>query len=212
MSDEQSRAGMPAAGLVGGWKLLGLTSALLIATTILIVWTMGANVDTARALVRLTGRTSLVFFSLAFGASSLARVIPGAFSAWLMANRRYVGLSFVVSHLLHAGALFAFARLDPGQFAAATNPLMFIGGGLGYVFVLLMGATSFDRTAAVLGPRRWRLLHLFGGYYLSLIFLQAEAKRAADPAHWPYLGLIVGMLALRLFAERFVRRKAAGTG
>ena len=88
---------------------------------------------------------------------------------------------------------------------------MFIGGGLGYVFVLLMGATSFDRTAALVGPRRWRLLHLVGGYYLSLIFLQAEAKRAADPSHWPYLGLVVGVLALRIFAGRFARRGLTGT-
>lgn len=202
MSVEPARAARSSAGLIGGWKLLGLTSALLVAAALVIVWTMGANAETARALIRLTGRTSLVFFCLAFGAASLARMMPGPLTAWLAANRRYLGLSFVVSHLIHAGALFAFARLDPAQFAAATNPLMFIGGGLGYVFVLLMGATSFDRTAALLGPRRWRLLHLVGGYYLSLVFLQAEAKRAADPAHWPYLGLIVGVLALRVFARR----------
>ena len=210
MSVEPDGGATRPAGLIGGWKLLGLTSALLLATTLIIVWTMGANVETARTLIRLTGRTSLVFFCLAFGAASLAKVLPGPLTAWLVANRRYLGLSFVVSHLIHAGALAAFARLDAGQFAAATNPIMFIGGGLGYVFVLLMGATSFDRTAALLGPRRWRLLHLVGGYYLSLIFLQTEAKRAADPTHWPYLGLIVGVLALRIFARRFARRKVAG--
>ena len=206
MSIARGRSGPSPAGLIGGWKLLGLTSALLVAATLVIVWTMGANAETARALIRLTGRTSLVFFCLAFGAASLARVMPGPLTAWLAVNRRYLGLSFVVSHLIHAAALVAFARLDAGQFAAATNPAMFIGGGLGYVFVLLMGATSFDRTAALLGPRRWRLLHLVGGYYLSLIFLQAEAKRAADPAHWPYLALILGVLALRLLSRRFAHR------
>jgi hypothetical protein len=211
MSVEHGPAGSRPAGLIGGWKLLGLTSALLVAATLIIVWTMGANTETARALVRLTGRTSLVFFCLAFGAASLARVMPGPLTAWLAANRRYLGLSFVVSHLIHAGALIAFARLDQAQFATATNPAMFIGGGLGYAFVLLMGATSFDRTAALLGPRRWRLLHLVGGYYLSLVFLQAEAKRAADPGHWPYLGLVVGVLALRIFAGRYARRGLAGT-
>lgn len=211
MSVNRGSAGTPPAGIIGGWKLLGLTSALLVAATLIIVWTMGANAETARSLVRLTGRTSLVFFCLAFGAASLARVMPGPLTAWLTANRRYLGLSFVVSHLIHAGALIAFARLDQAQFATATNPAMFIGGGLGYVFVLLMGATSFDRTAALLGPRRWRLLHLAGGYYLSLIFLQAEAKRAADPSHWPCLGLIVGVLALRIFAWRFARRGLART-
>jgi DMSO/TMAO reductase YedYZ heme-binding membrane subunit len=211
MSVERGRATRSPAGSIGGWKLLGLISALLVATTLVIVWTMGANAETARALIRLTGRTSLIFFCLTFGAASFARVMPGPLTSWLAANRRYLGLSFVVSHLIHAGALFAFARLDPAQFATATNPAMFIGGGLGYVFVLLMGATSFDRTAALLGPRHWRWLHLVGGYYLSLIFLQAEAKRAADPSHWPYLGLVVGVLALRIFAGRFARRGLTGT-
>jgi DMSO/TMAO reductase YedYZ heme-binding membrane subunit len=192
-------------GPIGGWPLLGLTSLLLVAATIFTIWSMGANGETARALIRLTGRTSLIFFCLAFGASALARLWPGPLTAWLAANRRQLGLSFVVSHLIHAAALYAFARLDPAGFAGATNPAMFIGGGLGYVFVLLMGATSFDRTAALLGPRRWRLLHLVGGYYLSLIFLQAEAKRAADPAHWPYLALVIAVLALRMWASRFAR-------
>jgi sulfoxide reductase heme-binding subunit YedZ len=133
ISIERGPAGTPPAGLVGGWKLLGLTTALLLAATLIIVWAMGANAETARSLVRLTGRTSLVFFCLAFGAASLARVMPGPLTAWLTANRRYLGLSFVVSHLIHAGALIAFARLDQAQFATATNPAMFIGGGLGYV-------------------------------------------------------------------------------
>jgi DMSO/TMAO reductase YedYZ heme-binding membrane subunit len=195
------------AGPIGGWALLGLTSCILAAMTILIVWTMGANAETARALVRLTGRTSLIFFCLAFGAAAIGRLMPGPLSAWLVANRRYLGLSFVVSHLIHAGALVAFARLDPALFAEATNPAMFVFGGLGYAFVVLMGVTSFDRTAALLGPGRWRLLHLTGGYYLALIFLQAEAKRAADPAHWPYLALVVGVLALRLIARRRVARR-----
>ena len=202
MSDARDAAAKSTAGSTGGWKLLGLASAALVAATLVIVWTMGPNAETARLLIRLTGRTSLVFFCLAFGAAPLARAVPGPLAFWLVANRRYLGLSFVVSHLVHAGALFAFARLDPAQFAAATNPAMFIGGGLGYVFVLLMGATSFDRTAALLGPRRWRLLHLVGGYYLSLVFLQAEAKRAADPGHWPWLVMIVGVLALRILATR----------
>jgi DMSO/TMAO reductase YedYZ heme-binding membrane subunit len=209
MTVDRRRSRPTSSGPVGGWPLLGLTSLLLVAATIFVVLSMGATAETARALIRLTGRTSLIFFCLAFGASALARLWPGPLTAWLAANRRQLGLTFVVSHLIHAGALYAFARLDPAAFAGATNVAMFIGGGLGYFFVLLMGATSFDRTAALFGPRRWRLLHLVGGYYLSLIFLQAEARRAADPAHWPYLALVLAMLAVRLVAGRRARRGSA---
>ena len=35
-------------GPIGGWALLGLTSFLLVAMTIFVVWTMSANAETAR--------------------------------------------------------------------------------------------------------------------------------------------------------------------
>jgi sulfoxide reductase heme-binding subunit YedZ len=195
--------------VISGWPLLGFASAALLAMTALILLNMGANPETVRLLIRLTGRTSLIFFCLAFSAAALARIAPSRATVWLRANRRYLGLGFVVSHLVHAALLAAFWRIDTAAFATATNPAMFVFGGIGYVFVLLMGATSFDASAAWLGPRAWRMLHLVGGYYLSLIFLQAEAKRAADPFHWPFLAIVIAMLFARLVAGRFPAREGA---
>ena len=40
-----------------------------------------------------------------------------------------------------------------------------------------MTATSFDRTAAWLGPAQWRLLHLVGGWYIWMSFAVAIGKR-----------------------------------
>ena len=48
--------------------------------------------------------------------------------------------------------------------------------GIAYVFLALMTLTSFDTTAAWLGPRRWRRLHVTGGV-LQLVHLRAELLR-----------------------------------
>ena len=34
--------------------------------------------------------------------------------------------------------------------------------GIGYAFIIAMAATSFDRSAAAIGPRAWRILQYFG--------------------------------------------------
>ena len=51
-------------------------------------------------------------------------------------------------------------------------------GGLAYAGIAAMTATSFDRTAAWLGPRRWRRLHVVAGHYVWFIFLASYLPRA----------------------------------
>ena len=60
---------------------------------------------------------------------------------------------------LHLAAIVAFARVAPAQFAERTSIVTYLGGGLGYILIAAMAATSFDRSARWLGARRWRLLH-----------------------------------------------------
>ena len=76
-------------------------------------------------------------------------------------------------------------------------------GGFGLVVIAAMTATSFDRTAAWLGPRAWRVLHTFGVYYLWLIFMATFVPNLAR--EWealPPILLLVGALALRLWPAR----------
>ena len=48
-------------------------------------------------------------------------------------------------------------------------------------FLAAMTATSFDRTAQLIGPRAFRILHLTGGYYLLFQFMVSFGKRI--PGH-----------------------------
>lgn len=85
-----------------GWPIAG------VATLIVLLCAAGAwlsftePVDQVRAVIRVTARTSLIFFLLAFTAAALC--------------------------------------------------------GLAYVFIAAMTLTSFDRAAAAIGPRAWKIL------------------------------------------------------
>jgi methionine sulfoxide reductase heme-binding subunit len=184
-----------------GFRLLALLTLVL---TALCVWIAGMRqfeVEGVRMVIRFTARTSLLLFCLAFSAAALARLVPNAFTRWQLRNRRYLGLTFVASHALHAGAILAFARMDPAGFAMATNLASYVFGGVGYAVIIAMAATSFDRTAALIGPRAWRLLHLIGGYYLLLQFMVSFGKRIpAMPLYSLFLIPLFAVLALRLIA------------
>src|SRR5690242_17280836 len=160
-----------------GWPLTGLLSLIIVAASLAIARAGGLSVENVQAAIRFTARTSFVLFSLAFSAAALNWLWPGAWSRWQLANRRYLGLSFAASHAVHAAAIAGFATLDPVQFHATTGPGMYVLGGLAYVFIALMTATSFDASAAWLGPRLWRRLHWLGSYYICISFLVGFGKR-----------------------------------
>jgi DMSO/TMAO reductase YedYZ heme-binding membrane subunit len=184
-----------------GWRLFGLLTLVLIALCVWIAGMRHFEVEGVRMAIRFTARTSLLFFCLAFSAAALARLWPNAFTRWQRRNRRQLGVTFAASHALHAAAIFAFAKMDPAGFAAATSLASYIFGGIGYAFILAMTATSFDATAAAPGPRAWRALHLVGGYYLLLQFTISFSKRIPDmPLYSLFLIPLVAVFALRMIA------------
>lgn len=127
-----------------------------------------------RAVAMTSARCSLVLFCLAFTASAMYRLWPTGWTHWQQRNRRYLGLSFAFSHIVHLAAIIAFARLSPAIFSTARPPFLFgVLGGIGYALILAMTITSFRRTAVWIGQPRWRLLHKVGSYYLWATFLIA---------------------------------------
>ena len=184
-----------------GWRLLAVLTLSLIALSLWIASMRQFEVEGVRMVIRVTARSSLVLFCLAFGAAALARLWPNAWTRWQRRNRRYLGLSFAASHAIHAVAIVAFAKMDPAGFAEATSPASYIFGGIGYAVIIAMSATSFDRTAALIGPRAWRALHLVGGYYLWFQFMVSFGKRVpAMPGYAAFLIPLLAVMALRLIA------------
>ncbi|MET3991280.1 hypothetical protein BjapCC829_35300 [Bradyrhizobium barranii] len=184
-----------------GWRLLAVLTLSLIALSLWIASMRQFEVEGVRMVIRFTARSSLLLFCLAFSAAALARLWPNAWTRWQRRNRRDLGLSFAASHAIHAVAIVAFAKMDPAGFVDATSAASYIFGGIGYAFIIAMSATSFDRTAALLGPQAWRVLHLVGGYYLWFQFMVSFGKRVpAMPLYAAFLIPLLAVMALRLIA------------
>lgn len=184
-----------------GWRLVALISAVLVVMTIGAAAVRIFDIDGIRMAVRYTAHGSLVLFCLAFSARAVLTLFPSMWSRWQFRNRRYLGLSFAIWHALHAVAIVAFAIAAPVAFAGATSTANYIFGGIGYAFIALMAATSFDRIAAAMNPRVWRVLHLTGGYYLLVQFTISFGKRMPDmPLYGLFLVPLLAVFVLRMIA------------
>lgn len=186
-----------------GWRVTAWLSVGVLTVCAAAVGLAGDTVDGTRMVIRLTARTSLVLFVLAFTASSPMQLWPSVMTRWLRANRRYFGLAFAFSHGVHAAAIFALSQLDPVLFDELTAPAAFIAGGTGYLVIVLMAATSFDRTAAAVGPKVWHIIHTGGAWFLAVFFVVNFGRRAVlmPEMYWPYMALILAAIALRLIVR-----------
>jgi len=190
-----------------GWALVGWLSLALGVLVLLILASRGIGTEGVRAVVRTTPKVSVILFLSAFVAAPLLKLWPSPFTHWLRRNRRYLGVSFAVAHFTHLGALIALVSTSRTA-REDLDALTIIGGGLAYLFVAAMTATSFDRTAAWLGAGRWRHLHTFGLYYIWIIFLNSYISRAfQSPVYIPFALLLLGAMATRIFAR--VQRRAS---
>ena len=192
------------------WRLLAVLNAAILLLSFAIGAPRGFDEGAARMIIRFTARTSLLFFLLAFTASAMGSLWPSRPTRWQRRNRRYLGLAFAFSHAVHAVAIITLVRMGPAQAAEALTTDMLIFGGVGYALIAAMAATSFDRTAAMLGPRAWRWLHLIGAHYLWIQFIVAFGKRIpVMPGYAIFIALLAGAMILRIVAARRSRRRAA---
>lgn len=175
------------------WLVLG-TATVLVG----IIAFSGWEEESLRMSIRLSARISGILFAFAFGASSLRFFIDVKFSRWLLANRKYVGISFAIIHLIHLllllGLQYAF---HPVFEKAAISSL--IGGGMAYAFAVSMLITSFPRYADHLSQRSWQVLHTLGGYWIWFIFFKSYWKRVmTETEYLPLVILFAMVLILRI--------------
>ncbi|HET6202357.1 MAG TPA: hypothetical protein VFI25_06080 [Planctomycetota bacterium] len=190
-----------------GWPIVGWAAAALAAMLGAIFAAEGTGPGALALAVRATARTSVTLFSLAFLAASLRRAWPSRATAWLLGNRRQVGVSFALSHFAHLLVLLALCGWSVGGVIDRAGIVTVLLGGVGYLFLAAMTATSFDRSAAWLGPARWKRLHTTGVYYLWLVFFLTFASRAASSLVYASLALaLLAVLAFRFAGPSIVQR------
>jgi DMSO/TMAO reductase YedYZ heme-binding membrane subunit len=186
-----------------GWRLFWLLSLALAAMALALLVAAGGGTEAWRLVIRATARTSLLLFLAAFVASAAARLWPGAATHWLRRNRRQLGLAFAMSHLIHALAIVTLYRTDPGTFWTLTNPATIINGSAGYLFIVLLAATSFDRVVRAIGPKAWGWLHWLGVWFVAISFIVSNGKRLPVSTWYALpVALVIGAIALRLAARR----------
>lgn len=190
-------------GIEGGrlWLLLAAAVTAMVA----VILAMDNGVEGARLAVRATARSSFALFLIAFTASSLARLWPSDTTRWLLPNRRWFGLGFAWSHLLHLIAILWLFGNYAGQVPAPPMATI-VGGGIAYVFIAAMAATSFDGAVRWMGARNWQRLHKVGAWYIWIVFMTSYGKRAiVMPEYIPPVLLLIAAAALR-FAWKRSRR------
>jgi hypothetical protein len=186
---------------MNGWRLTGLLSLLLAAMAFCLLGFHAWDVEGIGLVIRATARTSLVLFVLAFTAAAMVDLLPSQATRWQRRNRRYLGVSFAMSHFIHLAAIVSLALIDTTLFWKLTNIGTIVLAGMAYLFIAAMAVTSFDRTAAWLGPRNWRLLHLVGGWYIWISFAVAVGKRVPlDLFYLPMAALVLAAGIVRLVA------------
>lgn len=190
---------------LAGWPIVGWSALIVVSLSAAILAALGTGEAGIRAVTRTTAQTSLVLFLAAFTASASRRLWPSPATRWLLANRRYLGVSFAASHFVHLLSIIALVRTVP-DFELTRTTLIFGGGA--YVFIAAMTATSFDRSAAWIGPRAWRILHTVGAYDIWLIFAISYVPRAfmQSPAYALPAALLLAALGVRIAARPRSRR------
>lgn len=185
--------------LLRGWRITGWVAVLLLILIMANLLQHGFTEDFVRTVIRVTARCSVVLFLLAFTASSLRALWPTRLTTWQLQNRRYLGISFAVSHFTHLAALFVLGKFFPHPFVDELNAVTLAGGGLAYAFLTLMTITSFSSPRRAIGERAWKTLHTVGSYYIWLIFLNSYLSRAlADVGYAPYAIALLLALAARI--------------
>ncbi|MBW2445429.1 MAG: hypothetical protein JRG83_05850 [Deltaproteobacteria bacterium] len=183
-----------------GWAVVGWTALAVALVGAAVFAAFGTEGEGWRMQIRATARISGALFLAAFLASPLRRMRPNEATGWLLRNRRGLGVSVGLSHTAHAVAILVLTRVT-GHGATIETP---DAAGIAYVFLAAMVATSFDSTAAALGRRNWRRLHLAGLYYLWFVFgfTFGSMATAGDAVSTAYAVAYVLALPVRLVGLR----------
>jgi hypothetical protein len=175
--------------------LAGFLSIALVGLCAVAYWSGGGSLDAVRFIDRLTIRIAVVLFSLTFAASALPAFIPGSMTRWLFSNRRNLTIAFVVAFALHLCAIARFYTLDESLFWSVSPVLLIVLRLVGAAFIVLMLIEALSDG----GAGRWRLLSVFGSYYVWGAFFSGFAKRIdLDQLYVLPVVLLVLVLILRV--------------
>ena len=179
--------------------IIGL-SILLYAAFFLI---FGFTEEGTRCAIAWSSKISFGCFCLAFSASAAHNRIKNSLSFWWLMNRKYLGISFAINHLLHLGFLVILQQVFHPVFELAAGTSL-LAGSLAYFFIVIMLLTSFETFSKFLSHKNWKRLHTIGGYWIWVIFLSTYAKKVINVGvvFLPFVLLLLLILVIRLLPKK----------
>jgi DMSO/TMAO reductase YedYZ heme-binding membrane subunit len=192
---------------VRGPRLLLIATLAVSAMCIGLIVALPAGPVAAGAVIRWTARTSLVFFTLAYVARPLVQLRPSPAAKRLLAERKWLGLSFAMSHAWHLAGILWLASPDIGAFVRAQKPTTAVAAA---VFVLLaaMAVTSIESVKRAVPKRAWKRLH-WSGMQLAWVAFASTYVGAigASPFYVLPAAIVLGIAGVRIAAWVRGRRK-----
>ena len=200
---------------LNGWNLFALISIPLCA--LMIFNTANADLNSGSAVSELIGfsvRWAVPFVYLVIAVSALKTLMPNTWTFWLQKNRKYLGLCFAVAMAWQA--LFIFIMSTTYRDYYVSDVYVFrdeLEGSVGYVFVVAMVATSFNKIRGIISPVQWQLIHKTGIYFLWAYPFSVywwNLSYYGETRLLDYLLYVVGFLvvALRIVAWGKIRGKS----
>jgi DMSO/TMAO reductase YedYZ heme-binding membrane subunit len=182
-------------------NLAVLLSCLLLtgAVSLLIVAGDDFSEESFAFVLRWGARFALLIYLAVFVARPLRQLSNHPLGRSLARNRRFIGIGFAAVMTVHLAFLLWYV-----------GPTVNLPGFITYALIYLMLITSFDRPTAWLGPKRWRLLHKAGIYWLAIaysVFMFDGLLETGETVYAVFAALIVLALALRVAAFVKTRRK-----
>lgn len=151
------------------WVVFLGSAAITVAVAALYFAVVGVSADAISVTLRSSAHASFTVLLVVFVARPLRQITKTPFTAALLRNRRLLGVAFAGIHTAHLGLILYQDRQVPDYtFSVVENAL----GGLIYLLIFAMFATSFDRTARAIGRKYWRILHKTGLYAIFVAGLQ----------------------------------------
>lgn len=180
---------------------LPVTFAFLLLASFLVLNGGGALEDQLGQMIRITAASSMLLFSLAFSASSLAHLLPNDHWRGVLQARRRLGLSFALSHTVHLIAIISLVEMVHGGDYSQLGDIS--GGSVIYVFIFAMAATSNDASVKLLGAKNWKRLHKVGAYLIWIGLFTTYLGLATESGavhYWLFFTLGVALLLVRAWA------------
>jgi len=148
-------------------------------------------------LNRYLARLSFLTFIPIYAASPLVRWLPGRPTRGLVRIRRSLGLGYALIMAAHVCAIGAYQMTAGSE---SIDIVSGIGGGLGFVLIGALAATSNDAAIRRLGARNWKRLHAAALHWLWVIYTVTYLGRISEghTEFVPGLVTVFALLALRL--------------